>query len=929
MLLSKIERMKKVKLYQQTKEQIKKDFQVDLENGLTDEQVSRQREKYGENKLPEKKEDPYWKVFLKNFKEPIVIVLMGAIVLSLLSAFHDIQIQGNTESGYESLYEAAAIFILIIINAFLGFWQEISARKSLNALKEMNSRNTTVLRNGKWQTIPVNEMVVGDIVSNQVGDFVEADVRWLDVNELQVIESHLTGEADAIEKNTEAINEDAELGDRTNMGFSGSTVSNGQGIGVVVAAGANTELGNIAQMIESVETKPSPLQNTVNRLTKTLMWVSAGVVVFTLIAGIIQAGELSFESIGSVLSTSIALAVASIPDALPAVLSIVLTIGASSMAKNKGLIKSLNSVETLGATSYICSDKTGTLTKNEMTVVQYYANGHKYEVTGLGYTPKGEIKNAGSDPVSASKAFLYGAVLCNDSSVQENEQGEYTPLGTPTEVALTVLGKKVNISREDLEKDKEIIRTLPFSSSRKMMSVVVKENGKYTLYTKGAPDVMINRSAGVLKDDEVDQTEEEKNNFLSIVDGYADDALRTLAVGQKEISEDEALNGTAETLEHSLVLTGVAGIIDPAREEVKVSVQTLHNANVEVVMITGDHEKTARAIAFELGIVDSKKAPVVKGAEIEKMTDDELFETVKTTNVYARVSPEHKQRIVKQLQRDGQITAMTGDGVNDAPALRVADIGIAMGIAGTEVTKDSADLVLLDDKFTTIENAVKSGRTIYGNIKNFIRHELTTNVAEVLSILIGLLFFTQTVGHVSGATPTLTALMVLWVNMISDAVPSFSLGYDVPEANIMEEDPRDPNESVLANYIWSRVLIRGFFMGLLVYVAFLWAAHEGMTSSQAQTVAFLTLVYGQLWHVFDARSTRTLFERNPFENKYLVAAVLFAGMTSFLVTIIPFFNLVMGTAPLDGFVYLIVLFVPALPTLILSGIKELFGVKIW
>ncbi|GAA3017728.1 cation-translocating P-type ATPase [Tetragenococcus solitarius] len=918
-----------MKLYQQTKEQIKKDFQVDLENGLTDEQVSRQREKYGENKLPEKKEDPYWKVFLKNFKEPIVIVLMGAIVLSLLSAFHDIQIQGNTESGYESLYEAAAIFILIIINAFLGFWQEISARKSLNALKEMNSRNTTVLRNGKWQTIPVNEMVVGDIVSNQVGDFVEADVRWLDVNELQVIESHLTGEADAIEKNTEAINEDAELGDRTNMGFSGSTVSNGQGIGVVVAAGANTELGNIAQMIESVETKPSPLQNTVNRLTKTLMWVSAGVVVFTLIAGIIQAGELSFESIGSVLSTSIALAVASIPDALPAVLSIVLTIGASSMAKNKGLIKSLNSVETLGATSYICSDKTGTLTKNEMTVVQYYANGHKYEVTGLGYTPKGEIKNAGSDPVSASKAFLYGAVLCNDSSVQENEQGEYTPLGTPTEVALTVLGKKVNISREDLEKDKEIIRTLPFSSSRKMMSVVVKENGKYTLYTKGAPDVMINRSAGVLKDDEVDQTEEEKNNFLSIVDGYADDALRTLAVGQKEISEDEALNGTAETLEHSLVLTGVAGIIDPAREEVKVSVQTLHNANVEVVMITGDHEKTARAIAFELGIVDSKKAPVVKGAEIEKMTDDELFETVKTTNVYARVSPEHKQRIVKQLQRDGQITAMTGDGVNDAPALRVADIGIAMGIAGTEVTKDSADLVLLDDKFTTIENAVKSGRTIYGNIKNFIRHELTTNVAEVLSILIGLLFFTQTVGHVSGATPTLTALMVLWVNMISDAVPSFSLGYDVPEANIMEEDPRDPNESVLANYIWSRVLIRGFFMGLLVYVAFLWAAHEGMTSSQAQTVAFLTLVYGQLWHVFDARSTRTLFERNPFENKYLVAAVLFAGMTSFLVTIIPFFNLVMGTAPLDGFVYLIVLFVPALPTLILSGIKELFGVKIW
>lgn len=921
--------MKNVKLYQQTKDKIIEDFNVDLDNGLSDEQVTQQREKFGENKLPEKKEDPYWKVFLKNFKEPIVIVLMGAIVLSLLSAFHDIQVQGNMETGLESLYEAAAIFILIIINAFLGFWQEISARKSLNALKEMNSRHTTVLRNGKWQTVNVNEMVVGDIVNNQVGDFVEADVRWLDVNELQVIESHLTGEADAIEKHTEAINEDAELGDRTNMGFSGSTVSNGQGIGVVVAVGQQTELGNIAQMIESVESKPSPLQNTINRLTKTLMWVSGVVVVFTLIAGIIQAGELSFESIGSVLSTAIALAVASIPDALPAVLSIVLTIGASAMAKNKGLIKSLNSVETLGATSYICSDKTGTLTKNEMTVVQYYANGHNYQVTGLGYNPNGEIKNQGTDPVATSRDFLYGAVLCNDSSVQENDNGEYTPLGLPTEVALTVLGKKVDISREDLEQDKEIIRTLPFSSSRKMMSVIVKEDGKYTLYTKGAPDVMINRSNGILKDGKIDQTEEEKNNFLSIVDDYADDALRTLSVGQKEITEDEALNGTTDTLEHSLILTGVAGIIDPAREEVKISVQTLHNANVEVVMITGDHEKTARAIAYELGIVDSKTSPVVRGADIEKMSDDELFETVKTTNVYARVSPEHKQRIVKQLQRDGQITAMTGDGVNDAPALRVADIGIAMGIAGTEVTKDSADLVLLDDKFTTIENAVKSGRTIYGNIKNFVRHELTTNVAEVLSIMIGLLFFTQTIGNVPGATPTLTALMVLWVNMVSDAVPSFSLGYDVPEANIMNEDPRDPNESVLANYTWSRVLIRGFFMGLLVFVAFLWAAHEGMGSNQAQTVAFLTLVYGQLWHVFDARSTRTLFERNPFENKYLVAAVLFAGISSFLVTIIPFFNTVMGTAPLDGYVYLMVLFIPALPTLILSGIKELFGVKIW
>lgn len=917
-----------MKFYQKGKKELIEKYQVDLENGLTDTKVASLREKYGENRLPEDKEDPYWKVFLKNFKEPIVIVLMGAVVLSLLSAFYSIQIQGDLKHGRESLYEAAAVIILIIVNACLGFWQEISARKSLNSLKEMNSRQAMVLRNGDWQKVDVTDVVVGDLVKVIVGDFVEADVRWITTDELQVIESHLTGEADAIQKNTKTILENVEVGDRKNMGFSGSTVSNGQGIGLVVAVGSETELGNIAQLIQSVASKPSPLQNTVNKLTKTLMLISAGVIVFTFITGIIQAGDLSFESIGSVLSTSIALAVASIPDALPAVLSIVLTIGATKMAKNNGLIKSLSSVETLGATSYICSDKTGTLTKNEMTVVKFYSNGYYYNVSGLGYEPVGTIEPIEHSKEVSINEFLTGAVLCNDAKIQE-VQGSYKPLGNPTEVALTVLGLKAGIRKEEMLDNKEIVRTLPFTSSRKMMSVIVKENNIYTLYTKGAPDVLIEKSRGVLIDNQINSEVKIKNQFTRTVETYAEQALRTLAVGYRELTKDEADNGTIEDLEQDLVITGVAGIIDPAREEVKESVQTLKQANVEVVMITGDHEKTAKAIALDLGIVEQATAPVVKGIEIEEMTDDELFRNVKTTNIYARVSPEHKQRIVKQLQKHGQIVAMTGDGVNDAPALRAADIGIAMGIAGTEVTKDSADLILLDDKFTTIEQSVQGGRTIYANIKNFMRHELTTNVAEVLALLIGLIFFTQSVGNVSAATPTLTALMVLWVNMISDAVPSFALGYDVSESDIMKEKPRNPNESVLANYTWSRVLIRGIFMGVLVYFAFLWAAYQGLSSNQAQTVAFLTLVYGQLWHVFDARSAKTLFRRNPFENKYLVAAVIFAGISSFLVTIIPFFNVVMGTAPLTMNIYLLVLFLPALPTLILSGIKELFGIKIW
>ena len=914
--------------YKKKKESILNEFSVQSNRGLTKEQVLNHRELYGENKLPEETEDSYLKVFLKSFKEPIVIVLLGAVALSFLSSYYAFQIQGDKHHGVEALYEAIAILFLILINACLGFWQEISARKSLDALKEMNNRQTTVLRDSKWGKILANDLVVGDIVRVQVGDFVEADVRWIVSEELQVVESHLTGETDAILKMTDVIEETVEPADQTNMGFSGSTVTNGQGLGIVVGVGENTELGNIVNMIQSVESKKSPLQSTVNQLTRILMMISGGIVVLTFIVGIIRAGEFNITAISSVLSTSIALAVASIPDALPAVLSIVLTIGAAKMAKNKGLVKSLNSVETLGSMSYVCSDKTGTLTKNEMTVIKFTANGNDYEVSGTGYSPIGTIRSKIDQPITKTEEFLYGAILCNDSIVREIE-GEFKPLGNPTEVALTVLGQKAGIKKSDLIEEYSVIRTLPFTSSRKMMSIIVKNEEGYKLYTKGAPDILLTNSKGVLVDTIIDYSEEAKQAFNNNIEKYADQALRTLAVAHRTLTKEEAMNADVTELEQNLILSGVAGIIDPAREEVKESIKTLHEANIEVVMITGDHEKTARAIAYELGIVIDKNAPVIKGIELENMTDEDLFKIVRLTNVYARVSPEHKQRIVKQLQAHNQVVAMTGDGVNDAPALRAADIGIAMGIAGTEVTKDSADLILLDDKFTTIEKSVHSGRTIYGNIKNFMRHELTTNVAEVLSLLIGLFFFTNTIGNVSGATPTLTALMVLWVNMVSDAVPSFSLGYDIAESDIMKDHPRNLNESILANYTWSRVLIRGTVMGLMVFLGFWLAAKSGLSSNEAQTVAFLTLVYGQLWHVFDARSSKTLFRRNPFSNKRLILAVSFAAISSFLVTIIPFFNIVMGTAPLSTPIYLLVLFIPALPTLILSGIKELFNIKIW
>ena len=893
-----------MKFYQQSKENILNNYNVKISQGLSETQVIATRERYGENKLPEEKEDSYLKVFLKSFKEPIIIVLMGAVALSFFSSFYSFQIVGDRKHGLESLYEAIAIAILIIINAFLGFWQEISARKNLNSLKEMNNRFVSVLRNGNLEKIASNELVVGDIVKVTVGDFVEADVRWLQLDELQLIESHLTGEADAVIKTSEIISEKVEIGDQRNMGFSGSVVSSGQGTGIVVATGENTELGKISQLMKEEGVRQSPLQKTVQKLTKTLMKISAGIVVLTFVFGLISSGEFSINSITSVFSTSIALAVASIPDALPVVLSIVLTIGAVKMSKNKGLIKTLSSVETLGSTSYICSDKTGTLTQNEMTVTKFYANGQLYTVEGLGYDIKGGVSLISQENKEKNfEQFMESIVLCNDSSLKEVE-GQIKTFGNPTEIALTVLGAKTGYKKDDLLEKVRVVRTLPFSSIRKMMSVIIENDRGYFLYTKGAPDVLIERCSGFLINNQIDKSEKEKDNFVKIVDTYAEEALRTLAVAYKKIDENEALNGNTEELEKDFILTGVAGIIDPPREEVKESIRQLHEANINVVMITGDHEKTARAIAYDLGIVKSKDAKVLKGIDLEEMSDQELYEEVRNINVYARVSPEHKQRIVKQLQSHKQVVAMTGDGVNDAPALRAADIGVAMGITGTEVTKDSADLILLDDKFTTIEKSVYSGRTIYANIKNFMRHELTTNVAEVLALILGLVLFRKAVGDVAAMTPTLTALMVLWVNMVSDAIPSFSLGYDVAETDLMKEKPRDSNQSILANYTWSRVLIRGTIMGGMVYLSFLLAAQNGLSASEAQTVAFLTLVYGQLWHVFDARSSRTLFRRNPFGNLRLVGAVVFAGVSSFLVTLIPFFNSVMGTAQLTLPIYL-------------------------
>ncbi|ANK60815.1 cation-translocating P-type ATPase [Loigolactobacillus backii] len=920
--------------YDQDKKTIISTLESNRSKGLTSEEAAKRLEEYGVNEVQQKKERPAWRIFLQTFKDPLVIVLMGAVVLSLFSASYDFFITDNMAHSRTSLYEAIAIGILILGNAALAFWQENSAKKSLAALQQLAEHQTMTLRDNDWQKVPGKKLVPGDILSVKMGDFIDADVRWLKVAELQVSETHLTGEADAISKQTDELAADSALAERSNMGYAGSTVVNGNGIGIVVATGQNTELGKIAEMLTQVTDQKTPLQQTINRLTKRLLVISACLATFTLVFMLakefVLTGQLTIETVASVISTTIILAVASIPDALPVVLSIVLTIGARLLAKNNGLIKSLSSVETLGATTFIASDKTGTLTRNQMAVVRFYANGQNFTVEGNGYEPVGEITTADEEADEVSyHDFMLAAVLNNEASIEENEDGRMTPLGNPTDVALVVLGEKAGFKRSQLLENKkghhiDLLRVLPFDSTRKMMSVVVKQDGQYKVLTKGAPDVILQRTETIQEDNQRVALKDAKATVEQQILDFANDALRTLAIAERDISLDEAENATMDELEQKLNLIGIAGIIDPPREEVRQSIKELHAASVSVVMITGDHAATARAIALRLGIITDQAAQVIEGKDMEQMSDDDLYKIVPDCRVYARVTPEHKQRIIRQLQRHGEVVGMTGDGVNDAPALRAANIGIAMGINGTEVTKDSADLVLLDDKFTTIERSVEAGRTIFSNIRNFIRQELITNVAEVLALLLGILLIHRSIGNVSATTPTLTTLMVMWVNMISDSLPALALGYDEPEADLMEAKPRDTKKSILADGMLRRIIVRGSVMGFTVFIAFIWAASSGMAAEEAQTVAFLTLVFGQLWHVFDARSSTTLFRRNPFTNWRLLTAVSFAALSSLLATLLPFFNELMGTVPLTAPLYLAVILLPSLPTFIISGIKEVW-----
>lgn len=878
------------------------------ESGLSSQRAKERLQKEGANLLRAKEAASAVTLFFMQFKNPLIIILIFGVFLSAYS--------GHT-------IDAIAISVIILINVLIGFVQEVNMRKSMDALKNMASPIAQVKRDGEWSEVPAQDLVRGDIVKLLTGAKVQADMRIITANQLLIEEAALTGESEPIEKTTEAIKKkNLDIADWNNMAFSGTQVLAGSGVGVVCETGMSTELGKIATMMQETKEEPTPLQQRIHALSKVLIGAA-----FVIVAIVIGLGIEQGMSFATMVNMGISLTVAAIPEGLPTVVTIVLTLGAKAMAKNNALVRKLASVETLGSTTVICSDKTGTLTQNKMQVLSAFVGGKYYDISGSGYEPEGEFTNENKEAVDVSQDtdlqhFLEISAICSDAQIVK-EGDEHTILGTPTEGAVSVVAAKAGITKEAMAKTGfEIIHTFPFDSARKLMSVVVKTpEDKYFVVVKGAPDVVAKRSDFIYLHGESKPLDEQTQKHIDeAIENFASRALRTLAIAFKPIGA-EHLDLTQEEYESGFTFLGVHGIIDPPRPEVIPAVKECHNAGIRTIMITGDHAKTAEAIAREIGFVQEGYERVVTGSELNDMSDEELQRVVNESSVFARVIPEHKLRIVNALKANGEVAAMTGDGVNDAPALRTADIGIAMGITGTDVAKDSADLILLDDNFTSIVKAVREGRRIYDNIRKFIRQGLTANVSEVSAILFAFIFMAD------NPLMTLAPLMILWVNLVSDGIPSLALGLEKEEPGLMRKKPRASDEDFFADNLASRIVLRGLVLGGVTYWLFHFALSKGTDLEYAQTLAFMTLVFGQLFHIFDARTFSTLYRRDPFENTYLLYALAIAASLSLLMVYTPLGHLALGTESLSMRHLIMVIAIAALPTLILSGMKEIFKLK--
>jgi len=879
---------------------------ADLDRGLAFDEATRRRALVGPNKLKEAEKVSALVLCLGQFKNPLLMILSGG---ALISAYT------------QHWVDAIAIFVIVIINALISFWQEYKAEQSLAALSEMAAPKAFVHRDGSWHEIAAADIVPGDIVRLKAGDIVPADMRFAEASRLQIDEAALTGESEPVDKHTDRLAaDDIVLAERFNMGFMSTQVTNGTATGIVTATGMDTEVGHIAGLMAAAQEPKTPLQERIESLSRIL--IGAALVVVAIVIGI---GILNGMDAREMLNTAISLSVAAIPEGLPTVVTIVLTLGSQNMAANNALARRLSSVETLGTTSVICSDKTGTLTQNQMQVMRLWAGGKHWLVTGDGFEPHGAFLDpdgnaAVVDDERDLRRILMISAYCNDARLIEVD-GRPAVQGNPTEGALVVAAAKAGISRADMKsRDYQTLTRFPFDSTRKMMSVHVRlPSGEEILVAKGAPDVVLARATHVrINGEEQPLTDARRAEIEAVIAEFGDAALRTLAVAYRDLDET---GYDPDDPERDIVLVGIHGIMDPPRPEVTAAVAEAGNAGVRTIMITGDHAVTARAIAERIGIRKSEAQTVHTGAELDGLDDAQLRDVVQNAAVFARVTPEHKLRIVAALQDNGEVAAMTGDGVNDAPALRKSDIGVAMGITGTSVAKDSAALVLLDDNFSTIVKAVREGRRIYDNLRKFVRQGLTANVAEVSTILFAFILM--------GADPLLplTPLMILWVNLVSDGIPALSLGFEPADGDLMARAPRSRDEDIFSGGLKERILLRGLAIGGVTYWVFSNALGRGLPLEYAQTLAFAALIFGQMWHIFDARSSTSLYGKNPFGNRMLLAAVGLSAVLSLLAIYTPAGHLVLGTASLSLRHLLEAIFMAALPTLVLSGIKDIFGFR--
>jgi P-type Ca2+ transporter type 2C len=894
----------------------------DARVGLTPEEASQRLQQSGPNELEEKKGESPLKLLLGQFKDFMVLVLLGATVISGLLG---------------EMLDALTIVAIILINGILGFYQEYRAERSLRALKELSAPSAKVIRGGEQQLIPAKELVSGDVVLLESGDRVPADLRLIECNQFSIDEAALTGESVPVVKDAARIDaEDIPLGDRKNCGYLGTMVTRGTGKGIVTVTGMNTEMGKIANLIQQTEEADTPLQHRLEQLGKILIVVAIVLTIVVVLAGILH-GQPMYDMFLS----GVSLAVAAIPEGLPAIVTIALALGVQRMIKRRAIVRKLPSVETLGCASVICSDKTGTLTQNKMTVTQVWVGGRSIEVTGQGYEPVGQLRESGKviDPKgdASIRRLTQIAALCNNSELAFQERGEdgkkrksvksdasaneameWKIKGDPTEGSLLVLAAKTGLAKSTLESLYHRIKEFPFDPERKRMSVLVSHQGGKLMCTKGAPDLLVDQCSYVLWGDQVVPfTSTLKHKVFAANEGMARDSLRVLGLAFREVKSYENCE-TNEQAENGLIFVGLAGMMDPPRKEVKEAIGKCRQAGIKTVMITGDHGMTAEAIAKSLGIM-GRGGRVITGSELNAMTDDDLEKVADDVNVYARVSPEHKLRIVQALQRRGHVVAMTGDGVNDAPAVKAADIGIAMGITGTDVTKEASALVLADDNFSSIVAAVEEGRGIYENIRKFIRYLLASNVGEIMTMFLAMML----------ALPLpLVPIQILWVNLVTDGLPAMALGVDQAESDLMQHRPRSAKENIFARRLGWKIISRGLLIGLCTLGAFVLALNEGAGHSDqlihAQTVAFATLVMAQLIHVFDCRSSRSIFHRRLLENKFLVLAVLSSLLLMLAVLYLEPLQPVFKTVPLDIRDWALVIVAAGIPTFAM-GIGSVLG----